>query len=110
LLTRKAPRLQSRFQNEVLKQTGEDVIKRGIIYEPRNLNQRKVSEIQITQTETEILSNSQLSSEVELVQIVQEKLIVIDQTKKNKDNIRKNHYKNVNNNVVSIFVISKRTF
>jgi hypothetical protein len=73
---------------------------RGAPYEPRDLRRRKVEEITITQLQDQILSGSQLSSEVELVQLVQEKIIIIDQTKQNKDNIRKNHFANVYNTVV----------
>jgi hypothetical protein len=73
---------------------------RGAPYASRDLRRRKVEEITITQLQDQILSGSQLSSEVELVQLVQEKIIIIDQTKQNKDNIRKNHFANVYNTVV----------
>ena len=41
--------------------------------------------------------------ELQLTELVEKKLVIIDQTKENKDNIRKNHFKNVNNNVVRAF-------
>lgn len=81
------------------------MIGRGVYYAPRGLQRRKVDEITITQIQDQILSGSQLSSEIELVQIIQEKIIVIDQTKKNKDNIRKNHFANVYNSVNTIIVV-----
>lgn len=80
---------------------------RGTHFIPRALQRRKVEEITITQLQTEVLSSSQLSSEVELVQLVQEKIIVIDQTKQNKDNIRKNHFSNVYKSVVCSFLAKK---
>jgi esterase/lipase superfamily enzyme len=76
------------------------MLARGAPYAPRSLRRRKVEEITITQTQDQILSGSQYSSDVELVQLIQEKIIVIDQTKQNKDNIRRNHFKNVYNTVV----------
>ena len=48
------------------------------------------------------MTNSQKSSEVELVQLVQETIVINDQTERNKDNIRKNHFANVYSSVVSI--------
>lgn len=88
-----------RLENKVGARGGE-LAERGITYASRKLQRRKNQEITITQLQEEILTNSQMSSEVELVQLIQETVIVIDQTKENKDNIRKNHFRNVNNNVV----------
>jgi hypothetical protein len=91
----------SRFENGIAARKAE-ISKRGIVYAPRGLQRRQVEEITITQLQEEILTSSQKSSEVELVQLVQEKIVIIDQTKRNKDNIRKNHFANVYSSVVSI--------
>lgn len=103
-LTSLVPHIHRRFENGV-EARGTDMIGRGAYYAPRSLQRRKVEEITITQLQDQILSGSQLSSEIELVQIVQEKIIIIDQTKRNKDNIRKNHFANVYNTVVCSYAL-----
>jgi hypothetical protein len=91
--------MHSRFEKGSVAR-GLEISQRGVTYAPRGLQRRSTEEITITQTQDTILAGSQLSSEVELVQLVQEKIIIIDQTKRNKDNIRKNHFANVYNTVV----------
>lgn len=99
-LTSIVPHIHSRFEKGSAAR-GLEISQRGVAYVPGGLQRRSIEEVTITQTQTTILAGSQLSSEVELVQLLQEKIIVIDQTKRNKDNIRKNHFANVYSNVVS---------
>ena len=75
---------------------------------PRSVKRNKKNDnknndvITITQLEETQLTVSERGKEVQLTELVEDKLVIIDQTKENKDNIRKNHYKNKNNNLVII--------
>lgn len=71
--------------------------------EPRKNKNNNDNILTITELEETQLTVVEKGKEVQLTELVEKKLVIIDQTKQNKDNIRKNHFKNKNSNVVSVF-------
>lgn len=59
-------------------------------------NPNVLADITITQLQDTVIQNQ--NSEVELVQLVQEKIIVVDNSRQLRDNVRRNTFKNRNNN------------
>jgi len=83
---------------------------RGLIYAPQSLSKRKNNnnnKLVITTTEETQLTEIQQGSEIQLTEIVEKQLVVIDKTNEARDNVRKNHFKNVNSdkNLVLIVVV-----
>lgn len=80
---------------------------RRMSWNPRSLRRRdggdRNSKDTITIVDTTVveLTEQSRNSEVELTILVQEKIQIEDQKKKAKDNVRKNHYRNKNKDVVS---------
>jgi len=83
-------------------------VERGLTWTPkkRQQNNQDFSNFQqetvvvINEFEGNALAKEQLQLEQELVLLVQEQLFILQVTNNIVDNIRKNHYKNKNNNVV----------
>ena len=92
------------LENSILpEQSVSDQEKRGMIWVPRKLQQRKDTEIvQITDITEEQITEVQRGQEVQFTVLVEKKIIEIRQTKNAKDNVRKNHFAAKNKNAVSI--------
>ncbi|KAG0652089.1 hypothetical protein D0Z07_1386 [Hyphodiscus hymeniophilus] len=110
-LAASAPQFQSRYERDLETRDLAHAVERGLVWMPRSLEARKKNSnnnddiITITQLEETQLTVVQRGQEVQLTEIVEDKLVIIDQTKKNKDNIRKNHYKNRNSNVNTVVIV-----
>jgi hypothetical protein len=80
---------------------------RGLPWIPRGVKSRRnrsrnsKNVITITELEETELTISQKDSDIQLTELIETKLVILDQTRRNKDNIRKNHFRNSNRNVVS---------
>ncbi|KAL3424767.1 hypothetical protein PVAG01_04048 [Phlyctema vagabunda] len=61
--------------------------------------------ITITQTETIQLTEIQRGREVQLTQVIQKQIQIVDQKKRARDNVRKNHYRNRNRNQNTVIII-----
>lgn len=111
-LTIAAPHLHSRFENEAAVREAE-IVARGLQWTPRELYPRKgnndnnnvVTDITITEEVDTVVSSSSRNSDIELVQILQEEVIVVDNSKQFRDNVRKNTFKNKNENVNTVVII-----
>lgn len=90
---------------------------RRMVWTPRSLERKDESgsknnnnkdAITIVDTTAIELTEKSRNSEVELTILVQEKIRIEDQKRTAKDNVRKNHYRNKNRNVVcqSLFHLS----
>ncbi|KAF7877639.1 hypothetical protein EAF04_001310 [Stromatinia cepivora] len=83
-------------------------IERGLVYNPRSSGQRANSNgvITITKTKEEQLTEISRGREIQLTKLVQERLVIIDQTQIARDNVRRNHFRNLNSqrNIVIIVV------
>jgi len=100
-----APHLHSRFEagvSEIAVRSFSDPVEGGIFLRARRNNNNNVQEITITELSTTDVSiqNGQRSQDIQLVQLVQEKIVVIDNSRQFRDNVRKNTFRNKNKNVV----------
>lgn len=83
------------------------ISERGLTWEPRGLEARgkggnkNNNDIVIVDTTFIKIDEKTRGKEQELIVIVKEKTIIKDNSNKIKDNIRKNHYRSKNRNVVS---------
>jgi hypothetical protein len=80
---------------------------RRLMWAPRSLEQKEESgsnhnkdTITIIDTTVVELTEASRNSEIELTVLVQEKIKIEEQKKTAKDNVRKNHYRNKNRDVV----------
>lgn len=73
-------------------------IERGLVYNPRSSGHRANSNnvIIITKTKEEQLTEVSRGREIQLTKLVQERLVIIDQTQIARDNVRRNHFRNLN--------------
>ncbi|KAM0129062.1 hypothetical protein ACHAP3_008014 [Botrytis cinerea] len=89
-------------------ETGKNIA-RGLVYAPRNSRQQSKANsnnvIIITKTEEEQLTEISRNREIQLTKLVQERLIIIDRTQIARDNIRRNHFKNLNSQQNTIIVV-----
>ncbi|PQE30672.1 Cas1p-like protein [Rutstroemia sp. NJR-2017a WRK4] len=79
---------------------------RGLVYTPRSLGRQGDSVVTITQTQEEQLTEISRGREIQLTKLVQDRLVIIDRTNVARDNIRKNHFRNLNSqqNIIIIVV------
>ncbi|TGO48647.1 hypothetical protein BCON_0234g00110 [Botryotinia convoluta] len=84
-------------------------IARGLVYAPRDSRQQSKANsnnvIIITKTEEEQLTEISRNREIQLTKLVQERLIIIDRTQIARDNIRRNHFKNLNSQQSIIIIV-----
>jgi hypothetical protein len=77
---------------------------RRMLWTPRSLQRKdgggKNNKDTIVDTTVVKLTEKSRNSEIELTILVQEKIRIEDQKKKAKDNVRKNHFRNKNNDAV----------
>ncbi|KAI9646116.1 hypothetical protein NHQ30_005556 [Ciborinia camelliae] len=78
---------------------------RGLIFTPRRMGQRANGVITITKTKEEQLTEISRGREIQLTKLVQERLVIIDQTQIARDNIRKNHFRNLNSQQNTVIII-----
>ncbi|ESZ91153.1 hypothetical protein SBOR_8464 [Sclerotinia borealis F-4128] len=78
---------------------------RGLVYTTRSFGQRGNSVITITKTEEEQITEISRGREIQLTKLVQERLIIIDRTQIARDNIRKNHFKNLNSQQNTVIIV-----
>lgn len=109
-----APQLLSRNEQDLAAREYVQPFERGLTWtrsqnrknndqNQNNQNNRNNNDkIEITQLVAVQLTEQQRGREVQFTEIVVENLQIIDQTKQNKDNIRKNHFRNRNNKVVCL--------
>ena len=70
-----------------------------------------LQDITITQFSNTVIDDNQRGRDVQLVQLIQERIIVVDNSRQLRDNIRRNTFRNRRNNnndnvnVVSLFEI-----
>lgn len=69
-----------------------------------NNNNNNNNRLVITTTEETQLTEIQQGSEIQLTEIVKKQLVVIDKTNEARDNVRKNHFKNVHSDQASTLV------
>jgi len=91
------------------------IAERGLVWSPRSLKGavdkrgRGHKNEEIIDTTIVVLDEQSRNKETELVVIVQEKIKINDgsrdENRKHKDNIRKNHYRNKNNNENTVIVV-----
>lgn len=100
-----APHLHSRYERSLaVRQSGD--VAQGIHWTPkrqsrnnnRNGNFDVVQDITITQFSNTVIQDQQRNSDVQLVQLIQERIIVVDNTRQLRDNVRRNTFKNRRNN------------
>jgi len=102
-----APHLHSRFESGVAVRSSSDPVEQGIFPRARGNNNNIVQDITITELSTTDFSlpSDQRSQDVELVKLVQEKIIVIDNSRQFRDNVRKNTFRNKNKNVNTVVIV-----
>ena len=73
----------------------------------RNRNNDIIQDITITQFSNTVVQNDQRGRDVQLVQLIQERIIVVDNSRQIRDNVRRNTFKNRrNNNNENVNVVS----
>ncbi|RAL60053.1 hypothetical protein DID88_000679 [Monilinia fructigena] len=82
-----------------------DNVARGLVYAPRSGGQRANVVVTITKTEEEQLTEISRGREIQLTKLVQERLVIIDRTQTARDNIRKNHFRNLNSQQNTVIIV-----
>ncbi|KAB8297323.1 hypothetical protein EYC80_002673 [Monilinia laxa] len=82
-----------------------DNVARGLVYAPRSVGQRVNGVVTITTTEEEQLTEISRGREIQLTKLVQERLVIIDRTQIARDNIRKNHFRNLNSQQNTVIIV-----
>ncbi|KAH8602474.1 hypothetical protein B0O99DRAFT_606645 [Bisporella sp. PMI_857] len=115
-----APHLHSRFENNAavaVRQPGS-LAERGITWKrddrgrgrggDRNDDFDVIQDITVTQFQNIVISDEERNRDVQLVQLIQERLIVVDNSREFRDNVRRNTFRNRrddNNNEVNTVII-----
>jgi len=93
---------------EVVERDTSSMAERGLVWVPRALQERKNnqnSDITITDTEITQLTEIQQGSETQLTVAVEKQVVIKQQTKSAKDNVRKNHFAAINTQVNTVVVV-----
>ncbi len=83
-------------------QSETDLSERGLVWNraKNSKNSKNNDETTITDTTITQLTEVNKNSETQLTVLVEKKLVIKKDTRKSKDNVRKNHYSSKNQNVV----------
>ncbi|KAM3068763.1 hypothetical protein ACMFMG_010934 [Clarireedia jacksonii] len=78
---------------------------RGLVYPSRSLGRGADGVVIITQTQEQQLTEISRGREMQLTQLVQDRLIIIDRTNTARDNVRRNHFRNLNSQQNTIIIV-----
>lgn len=114
-LNQLAPHLHSRYERSVAKRELGPLAERGLGWVSRDTsglysrqkgdrgrgnNVNVAADITITELSVDVVDQKKRGDDVVLVQLIQQRLLVIDNSEQFKDNVRRNTFRNKNQNVV----------